>query len=665
MSSEDGALGITPLQGAVNDASARASIAWLTFLTFAVYLAITVGSVTHRMLFLGGSVNLPVLKVDLPLLGFFAVAPLLFLVLHFYLLIQLVILRQKVLSFEEVLWRTTRVRSDRVLIRQGLNAFPITQLMAGPGRETPNFVTGLLSIVAFITLLLAPLAVLLQVQFVFLPYHDASISWLHRAAIIIDLLIVWALWFATRNRREVDATSRPTKRRLIYPAVMLFVAGVASGAVVFIVMVVATFPGEAIYNGKLQEYLSSKRVIGGEADEIAGAPKSLLSNVIVLPGQTFVEDEKLRKQGHSVSLRGRDLRGAVLMRSDLRQADFSGANLNGANLYRAKLQGASLSCIETSSAGRQPGRDVVIELGDPVPLRWPFDGCTWMQGANLQEAELQGTSLDGAKLQGANLALGKLQGASLRAAWLDAASLLGTELHGASLDGARFHGAALNGARLQGATIDKAEFDGASFGFTFVLLGRSECTRGCRSMLWPKTSVWRMTGLPASIGFATFEMIDSTTQPFESKPFQRWREEILNAIVDDTSRERVRERLSALDPEAAEPSNPIPPDIWKQLEADTVLGPETEGPIAEFLLDLACAPENAPHVARGLIRNDRFGAAGLLLPEVIKMLDADQCPGAMGLTRKDFEDLQRLAERRKREITGRPEDDPPDEKYDR
>ncbi len=61
------------LQKALNDAAGKASVLWTTFITFQLYLAIAFGSVTHRDLFLETPIKLPLLNVDLPLVGFFVV----------------------------------------------------------------------------------------------------------------------------------------------------------------------------------------------------------------------------------------------------------------------------------------------------------------------------------------------------------------------------------------------------------------------------------------------------------------------------------------------------------------------------------------------------------------------------------------------------------------
>ena len=62
---------IGEFQKALNDAAGKASILWTTFVTLELYLMIAFGSVTHRDLLLQLPLKLPLLGVDLPLIGFF------------------------------------------------------------------------------------------------------------------------------------------------------------------------------------------------------------------------------------------------------------------------------------------------------------------------------------------------------------------------------------------------------------------------------------------------------------------------------------------------------------------------------------------------------------------------------------------------------------------
>ena len=58
------------LASALNHSAERVQTLWFSFLTFMLYLAVATGTTTHRMLFLESPLKLPVLNIDLPLLGF-------------------------------------------------------------------------------------------------------------------------------------------------------------------------------------------------------------------------------------------------------------------------------------------------------------------------------------------------------------------------------------------------------------------------------------------------------------------------------------------------------------------------------------------------------------------------------------------------------------------
>src|SRR5205814_10583518 len=96
------------LEKAVNDSAGKASVLWTSFLTLGAYLLIATGSVTHRDLFLNSEIKLPVLGVELPVTGYFLVAPMIYLIFHFYLLLQLEGLGEKVADYNLVLNQALR-----------------------------------------------------------------------------------------------------------------------------------------------------------------------------------------------------------------------------------------------------------------------------------------------------------------------------------------------------------------------------------------------------------------------------------------------------------------------------------------------------------------------------------------------------------------------------
>src|SRR5262245_38732908 len=85
-------LDVVALEKSVNDSAVRVSTIWVSFLLFGLYLVVTVGNITPRQLLLEDPVKLPVLNIDLPLIGFFFLAPMLFVILHGYVLLQVLLL---------------------------------------------------------------------------------------------------------------------------------------------------------------------------------------------------------------------------------------------------------------------------------------------------------------------------------------------------------------------------------------------------------------------------------------------------------------------------------------------------------------------------------------------------------------------------------------------
>jgi hypothetical protein len=227
---------LSELQKALNEAAGKASILWTTFITFQLYLAIAFGSVTHRDLFLETSIKLPLLNVDLPLVGFFVVAPLLLLIFHFYLCLQLLGLASKAKDYNTRLMVAAPAAFDRRYLRQRLDAFPILQFLAGPSDQRTGFRGYSLRLMAWITLVAIPVVVLLQGQVTFLPYHREWIVWLQRVAILIDLALIWYFWIHLRSDDD------PSKG--IWRKPWMYVGGVVTLGVVIFSTYLATFPGE-------------------------------------------------------------------------------------------------------------------------------------------------------------------------------------------------------------------------------------------------------------------------------------------------------------------------------------------------------------------------------------------------------------------------------------
>src|SRR5262249_20910722 len=175
------------------------------------YLAIAFGSVTHRDLFLETPIKLPLLNVDLPLVGFFVVAPTVLVIFHFYVFLQLLGLASKAKDYNTLLLNDAPVASDRQYLRQRLDVFPILQFLAGPKDQRTGFRGFSLRLIAWITLVGTPVLILLQGQVTFLPYHHKWIVWYQRVAVLIDLAVIWYFWIRLRSEDAPFLRRRSSK----------------------------------------------------------------------------------------------------------------------------------------------------------------------------------------------------------------------------------------------------------------------------------------------------------------------------------------------------------------------------------------------------------------------------------------------------------------------
>ena len=384
------------LRDAVVDAAGVGTGLWLSYLFVLFYFAIAAGAVTHRDLLLENPVKLPFLNVELPLKAFFFLGPLVFLIVHAYVLLHFVLLAGKIGAFHsELEWQ---VNSDdtRAHLRRQLPSNIFVQSLAGPRDVREGPIGFLLRLVIRISLIVGPIALLVLFQLQFLPYHSEWITNWQRIAVVIDLGLLWILW-PPIARGETALLGRKDFKRV---EVLAWIP--VSLVPLLLVLTIATFPGEwldeklppltlvppspaaltlqsvkAIRAGRgwgtLHELL-----VAGDVNYVTDSPKSLWSNVLVLPDfkagdrVKFDSEGKIAIGSDALSLRGRNLQEAVFVRAHLGKADFTGTQLQGAAFFGADLREAKFKC---DSAGEE-------------------QKCAQLQGASLDDAQLQGASLD-------------------------------------------------------------------------------------------------------------------------------------------------------------------------------------------------------------------------------------------------------------------------------
>jgi uncharacterized protein YjbI with pentapeptide repeats len=467
---------------ALDDAGGVVLALWITFISFEIYLAIAAGGVSHRQLLLEQPIVLPLVNASVPLVVFAWLAPILFVIFHFYLLLQLVLLALTAGRYNEVLEKTVADPVVRRNLRLQLPKNIYVQILTAP-RDLRHGAMGLmLRVVASTTVVLGPLLLLLLFQLQFLPYHHQGVTWIQRICVLADLALLWGLWSAV-----VAGDGEVRWPRFLRAA--WAVLGSAA-AIVFSVMV-ATFPGEIAYTWSpfVRWTPIYDLVFNGSVNELTGARNSLFSSTLVLPNLKLVKDEDVEKLETSeetagprsdgveprslLDVRGRNLIGAVFANTDLRRTNFAGAQLQGADFTGANLAGSVFSCGNIGKTGLRAGctdltraRFVSADIHRANFLRADLKLASFAfasaQGAVFEQAELQGVDFGSALLQGASFSKADLTGAYLESAKLQAAMLNSAILHGVWARQADFRLAVLDNAHLEGADATESNFEGAS-----------------------------------------------------------------------------------------------------------------------------------------------------------------------------------------------------------
>ena len=192
-----------------NRASDPAWSSWLAFLLLLTYVVVTLASVSHKALLLNSPVKLPIINADIPLVGFFQYAPALLLLVYLSLLVQHVVLARKYRKFTDAIASYEMETGTEHPARERVHSYVFSQIPAGP---KPNLITKfMMQLIVYVTFSILPIITLLYFQIKFLPYHDVSITYWHRIAVILGfamLILLTPLMQNTGPAREVGHQGR-------------------------------------------------------------------------------------------------------------------------------------------------------------------------------------------------------------------------------------------------------------------------------------------------------------------------------------------------------------------------------------------------------------------------------------------------------------------------
>ena len=463
------------IKKAVDDAASVGGGLWLSYLFVLFYLAVAAGAVTHADLFFENPVKLPFLNIELPLLAFFFLAPILFLVVHAYTLVHLVMLTDKAKRFHQALHdqiggrrptETSEARASATVCDGNCRATSSSSF--SPDR--PDVREGpfgwLLRAIAWVTLVIAPVLLLLMMQIQFLPFHSSFITWTQRVALLADLVLSggcgarscpgarltadarWASWawtgvgvvlsacavlFSSGGRRPFPASGRKIVWRIGDSSRRADEIGTADTRCRFMI-------GFSI----------SQSMTPTRRRRLPFSSTLVLTGLNVYEGLDIDDPEKAKWRDFVFRARGRDLKGAIFDLADLPKVDFEGAELQGASLQSRRSFRARRSMARSFRARRSMARSFRARRSMARSFRARRSMARSFRARRSMARSFRARRSTGAQLQGASLNRAQLQGASLNAAQLQGASLDGAQLQGASLDGAQLQGASLDCARASG-----------------------------------------------------------------------------------------------------------------------------------------------------------------------------------------------------------------------
>lgn len=175
------------LLAAVDDSARHVRNRYFTFLLFVFYIAVIVIAITGEQLFRETGVRLPLLNVELPLRGFYWVAPWLIWLFHLHMLSQFYLLSRKLFRFR----KAVECLPEEERPTQRDLPFPLIFNYRHLGTDYAPALRFGFALAVHTTLVILPLTLLLSIQDSFLAYHDPKLGLNHQIAVTADLALLW------------------------------------------------------------------------------------------------------------------------------------------------------------------------------------------------------------------------------------------------------------------------------------------------------------------------------------------------------------------------------------------------------------------------------------------------------------------------------------------
>eukprot|EP00439_Symbiodinium_sp_Y106_P089918 s1_g2454.t1 len=382
-------------------------------MTLMAYSLVTLGSITHRDILLEAPLQLPLLQVQLPLVGFFTYAPFFLLVFHVYFLFCVLSLWESVHEYQKALSCPTRLSVLKKESRRRLDSFVFVQAFDDVQLQSTRKRKVFSVFVTWLMIVALPIVLLLFVLGVFLPYQSLGVTLAHIGIVLVDVFAVGVFYRHITQRGGIDCPSLFIN--LLRSRLLVALSGiVVLASLVFLMPIqgvlllqniipitnlVEKWPGPNRLSLAGQDLVSFERVDLIENREPGDGSLSWeMQRTLTLSERSFVGADLRRGDLRYAILEKADLRYALLNNAQLQNVELKEATLHGANLEGARLAGANMDAI-TMLGGSMARAD----------LRGADFSCAGLYGVQLEAANLQGAYFANVQLHevsfvGSNLA---------------------------------------------------------------------------------------------------------------------------------------------------------------------------------------------------------------------------------------------------------------------
>lgn len=490
----------------------------LAFITVMIFISTTIFSVSDKMLLISKElIRIPILNIDLPLVPYFMVIPIVFLGIHLNFLINLLEHSKTYFHWFDMLDEDEKRHADTCSHPFLLNYVLIH-------RRKNSFSHLLMRLVVELVVFYLPLGLLHFIQLRFSDYQDFSKTWWHYSFFILDWMMVFYFrakiydhqnYLALKQnffslhwkdglfsfyrfiphyfRKQIPNIPIPKSSWISFLlGIVFFFFPFVNGAVNCLVV----FKLTSHHYWSIKPYISSNFEI--DPSEFSNTQYQVIRVIRALVYRPILEvkEEKLfgndpldemgpkdspsdsllqalrLKHAEGLYLRGRSLRlcnlsdsqlfnvhleGTLLEGGIMERTVFDGAHLDSSKFDKAMMYGSSLRKVVGSSI-KKIETDFFSNVEDA--RSYPsFNGAD-LSRAQLQDADLRKVDFQNAKLERANL-----QNANLKYSNFKGGVLVGAQFQNAWLQNAQFQAADMRSASFNGADLSNANFDFANLGF--------------------------------------------------------------------------------------------------------------------------------------------------------------------------------------------------------